>query len=241
MNFSSKKDLKYNPNIIKTKLQQVGDKVICKDDLFILFPEWYVKKELAFLGSTVNVVCLMCIVDSSNNYAVLEAPVYCEFSPERLLEISIDGDVFKAMVFSKDHVAILSTRCIKTDNFFYEIFSNFFMQGYIPFFFDYEMISNIFAESKKYAGSNIGNDSITFEIITSIIGRNEKSKSECWRHTLNSKQKDAKFYTIGLNNKYYAYDNTGSKLIGSFFEQGLINAVNDPETKPTETVKILRY
>lgn len=241
MSFSSKSDLKYNPDIVKKKLKQVGDKVICTEDISILFPEWYVKKELAFLGSTVNLVCIACVVDSSNNYAILEAPIYAEFGPERLLEQSIDGVPYKIMTFSKDNIVILSTRCIKTDNFLYELFNSFFVQGNIPFFLDYEGTSKVFLESKKYADSNIGSDSIIFEIITAIVTRNDKNKMEYWRQTINNGAKGSHPYPIGLSNVYYAYDSTGAKIIGSFFEQGLINAVNNPENKPTKTVEVLRY
>ena len=46
---------------------------------------------------------------------------------------------------------------------------------------------------------------------------------------------------IGLSNIYYAFDSTGAKIIGSYFEPGLVNAVMNKEKTPTETVKVLRY
>ena len=193
--------LKYNPTVIKNKLKIVGEMVMAGDDLMVVFPEHFVQRELAILGSTVKLVSIYCIIDSSYNYAVMASPIFQELSPERITETSIAGKLYKVLKFSKD---------------------------------------TLFLESKKYANSNIGTNSIIFEIISAIISRNSNDKTIYWRHSLNQGSKDNMEY-IGLSNIYYAFDSTGAKIIGSYFEPGLVNAVMNKEKTPTETVKVLRY
>ena len=193
--------LKYNPTVIKNKLKIVGEMVMAGDDLMVVFPEHFVQRELAILGSTVKLVSIYCIIDSSYNYAVIASPIFQELSPERITETSIAGKLYKVLKFSKD---------------------------------------TLFLESKKYANSNIGTNSIIFEIISAIISRNSNDKTIYWRHSLNQGSKDNMEY-IGLSNIYYAFDSTGAKIIGSYFEPGLVNAVMNKEKTPTETVKVLRY
>lgn len=232
--------LKHNPTLIKNKLKIIKDKVIVSDDLIVLFPEHFIKRELAIIGSTVKLVSIYCIIDSSYNFAVVASPIYQELSPERITESSISGSLYTILKFSKDSLFLISDYLVISDNFLYDIFDEFFIKGNIPFYMDYEKISNLFLESKKYANSNIGTNSIIFEIITSIISRNALDKTIYWRHSLNKGSKENMEY-IGLSNIYYAFDNTGAKIIGSYFEQGLINALMNKEKTPTETVKVLRY
>lgn len=232
--------LKYNPSVIKNKLKIVGDKVITGDDLMVVFPEHFIKRELAIIGSTVKLVSIYCIIDSSYNYAVMASPIYQELSPERITETSISGTLYTVLKFSKDTLFLVTDHLVISDNFLYDVFDEFFIKGNIPFYMDYEKLSGLFLESKKYANSSIGTNSIIFEIITSIISRNSIDKTIYWRHSLNKGTKDNMEY-IGLSNIYYAFDNTGAKIIGSYFEPGLVNAVMNKEKTPTETVKVLRY
>ena len=232
--------LKYNPTIIKNKLKIVGEMVMAGDDLMVVFPEHFIKRELAILGSTVKLVSIYCIIDSSYNYAVIASPIFQELSPERITETSIAGKLYKVLKFSKDTLFLVSDYLVITDNFLYDVFDEFFIKGNVPFYIDYEKLSGLFLESKKYANSNIGTNSIIFEIISAIISRNSNDKTIYWRHSLNKGSKDNMEY-IGLSNIYYAFDSTGAKIIGSYFEPGLVNAVMNKEKTPTETVKVLRY
>ena len=38
----------------------------------------------------------------------------------------------------------------------------------------------------------------------------------------------------------FAFDNTGSRLVGSYFSDGITTSIVDPETKTSEQTKILR-
>lgn len=235
------KNLKHNPKAINNVLKQTSDLVLAKDDLMVLFPAKFINKELAIVGSTVRVVSILCIIDSKNNYAVMTAPIYSELTPDKIDDTVIDGELYKVLHFPEDSVFMNGTKLVMSDNFLYDLFDMFYTKGEIPFYLDYENASEIFLESKKYCGNNIGGNSCLFEIITAIVGRNDKNKTEYWRHVLNQKKKGCELYYVGLSDIYYAFDNTGSKLIGAYFEQGLVNAVSNKETKPTNTVKVLRY
>ena len=122
----------------------------------------------------------------------------------------------------------------------YDIFDEFFVQGNVPWYLNYDDLSNIFIESKKYANSNIGSDPLAFEILSSIVTRSSEDKKVYYRHLITSGNNKIKPDYVGLNNPYYSFDNTGAKLIGSRFGAGLNVALVEPEKKTSATSQILR-
>lgn len=235
------KKLKYNPKLIKSYFKQNNNIVTVNEDVRVIFPSIFINKELASLGSTVRLVSIYCILDNKNNYAVVVAPIYSELSPDKIEDIAIEGDNFTMLHFPKGSVYMTNTKLIVSDNFLYDLFEMMFINGNIPWYMSYTLTSDLFSETSKYSGSGIGNDITLFEVVTAIVSRNSRDLTEFWRHTLNKGVKGSSLSYIGLSNIFYAFDNTGAKIIGSFFESGLTNAINEKETKPTDSVKVLRY
>lgn len=235
------KRLKRNPELIKSYFKKVGESTVVKNNVRIIFPDRYINKELAVIGNSVKLVSIYAIIDEDDNYAVVSAPIYQEVSPNNINDISIDGIIYKELHFDKDDVFILNNNLVVTDNFMYDIFDEFFIKGNIPWFMDYNDMSNIMLETKKYAGSNIGKNPLTFEILTSIIARDKTNKKTYFRKILNKNNiNKIKPIYVGLNNIYYSFDNTGARLIGGYFGAGLTTAMAEPETKSSEVSNILR-
>lgn len=233
--------LKRNPEKIQSLLKVTGDITTALDNLYVIFPERFIDRKLAFIDSEVKVLMCCAILDDSNNYALINAPIFQTLTPSNISNVKCEDDTYKLLSFKANTVIIPNNNTILTDNFMYDVFDEFFIKGKIPWYLNYEDVSNVFLESKKYAGSNIGNNPLIFEMLTSIITRLDKDKKIYLRHILTKENKNKIQSTyIGLNNPYYSFDNTGARLIGSRFGAGLNVALVEPETKTSATTEILR-
>ena len=230
-----------NTKKIMDKVKVSKEITTALDDLYVIFPERYINRKLAFIDSEISVLSIYAIMDNKNNYAVVNAPIFQTLSPANINTVEVNGDKYKVLEFFKGGVMIPNNTCIIRAEFLYDIFDEFFIKGYIPWFLSYEDISNIFERAQEYSGSNIGSNPLIFEILTSVISRSPRNKKIYMRHLLTeaNKHKLTPVY-VGLNNPYYSFDNTGAKLMGSRFTAGLNVAIVEPETKTSATSEILR-
>lgn len=233
--------LKRRPEVISKYLNVKGDITSVTEDLNVLFPSRYLDRKLALIDTTISVVSIFAILDKDNNYAVVNAPIFVTLTPFSISDVSVDGVEYKSLYFQKDSVMIPNNKSVVRDNFLYDVFDDFFVNGRVPWYLNYNDISNVLLTTKKYANNNIGNDPLGFEILSSIIAREANNKTVYIRHVLDKSNKDKiqpKY--IGLNNRFYSYDNTGARLFGSYFGDGLITSIVDPEKKTSATSDILR-
>jgi hypothetical protein len=234
--------LKRNPELVKSFFKNVGETVVTTKTIRVLFPERYMNRELVFMGNTIRLLSIYAVLDDENNYAIVCAPIFQELSPNNVTDLLVDDNVYKVLHFDANDVFMPTRVLVKQDSFIYDIFDEFFIKGNIPWFLSYEDVSNLLVESKKYADSNVGNNPLTMEIITSIIARHKDDKTIRIRETIETNLDKAKAdpVYIGLNNIYYAFDNTGARIIGGYYGYGVTNAIMDPETKTTLVADLLR-
>lgn len=238
----SSKDLIKNSELISGYFREVKDVIIVDADIKIVFPERFVEKEFVFLGNTIRLLGIYGIIDDNNNYAYTLAPIFQELSPSNVSEIMIDGVLNKVLEFKKGDIFMVDTTLVKTDAFIYDLYNEFYIKGNMPWFLKYNETSEILLESNKYADSNIGNNPLAFEILSAIISRDSEDKTKYVKNLIeNDKQKLTQDVTyVGLNNIYYSYTNTGSRVIGGYYGSGISTAMVDPEKKSTDLMDILR-
>jgi len=232
--------LKHKPNVVKELFSNKGDSVVANDKLYILFPERYIKKSLATMGATAELLSMFAVVDEAFNYGVIVAPIMMTISPDNVTDVMVDGVINKVLVINKGSVFITNRKLLRIDTFMYNLFDEFFLQGNVPWYITYDKLSDIFIEAKKYADSNVGNDVLAIEIVSSIISRNAKNKTMSYRHTITKGINKTPPVYVGLNNVYYSYDNTLSKVMGGYFQQGVTTAIVNRETETNKVSSLLR-
>jgi len=232
--------LKHNPAVVKKLFSNKGDSIVASDKLYILFPERYINKSLATMGANVELLSIFAVVDESFNYGVVAAPVMMTISPDNVTDVMVDGVINKALVINKGSVFVTNRNLIRNDKFMHNLFDEFFLQGKVPWYITYDKLSDIFIEAKKYANSNVGNDTLAIEIIASIISRDSKNKTMGYRHTLKKSGSKVMPSYVGLNNVYYSYDNTLSKVMGGYFSTGVTTAIVNRETETNKVSELLR-
>lgn len=235
------RDLKRKPDIIKSAFKQIGNSLIVKEDLKILFPSRFINKHLASMGDTVNVLTIFAIVDENNNYAIINLPTKIELTPSMTNEVSINDDPYMLLEFYKNDVFTTNINLLQQDSFIYDLFDDLFIQGNVPWYLDYEDLSNILILSQKYAGSRIGNNPLGLEILTSIVARLKKDKTVFYRtlsKDIKAMNKEKPSY-VALQNIYYTFNSTLAKTSGSYFKDGITSSLVNKEDKKTKLEEII--
>lgn len=228
--------LKRNPSTVAKLFKTSGNIVTVNDDVMVTIPTRYIDAKLAIIDNTVKTVGIYAVIDSKNNYAVCNIPIFQELSPFNIEDTTIQDEKYKILNFNKGTVFMPSNKLIVSTNSIYPIFNDFFAGDKVPWFMEYEDLCKVFIDSKKYLGNKIGSAILAFEIIASISARDSSSPTKYYR--LSSMNKRPTY--VGLKNLFYSYNNTGAKLIGSYFKTGVMTSILEPETKTSETSNILR-
>lgn len=232
-----------NPDIIKKQLKSMDNKTICESDLFVLFPNRFFKKNMASIKQFVNLAGYFVIMDKKYNYSIVNSPIILQLAPSEInSNINIDGVMYTELIFKKGDKLFTANEVVENKDLLYLILDEFFIKGNVPWYMNYEDLTNVISSSKKYCGSNIGTDTIVLEMLASILARDRKDKNKQYKDTLKDTKnldKNRPSY-IGLNNIYHSFDDTGSRLLGSYFNKGITASINNPETKTSNISKAYR-
>lgn len=236
----TKDTFKHNVPLVQSAVKTVKETIVCTKDIRIIFPERYINQGLAFMGSIVKVVNIFAIIDDKNNYSTTICPAYIELIPSNITDITVDGVNYKCLHFEKDSVICGNINLVRNTDFLYNLFDEFFIKGKVPWFLSYDNKSDILLESMKYANSRIGNNPVAYEILAAIISRSSDDKTQYYRHKIKDNKGKVPMINIGLNNIYYSFDNTASKIIGGYYGPGVTAAVITKEKKTTVMADVLR-
>lgn len=221
--------LKHNPDVIKSYFRVKGEMTIVTEDIRIIFPDRWLKKELAYIEDTVKVIGLYGILDTHGNYAQTLAPIYQDINANMISDaICDDGVVYKVLEIEAGSVLISNNNLIVSDTLIYQVFDELLIKANIPWYISYDTLPDILAESKRYCDSHIGDNRILFEVLVAMLARGD-DKIEPFRFIVNGKPT-----WVGLNNIYYSYKNTGAKLIGGYYGYGISSAIVNPEVEATK-------
>ncbi len=235
------KGLKRKPELIKGIMKELGDSLITKDNLSVIIPARFINKHLAVMGDTITTLAILAIVDENDNYAIMNIPAMIELTPNAINEIDINGSTYLELEFDKGDLFCNNINLLKQDTFIYDMFDDFFIQGNIPWYLNYEDLSNILVMSQKYAGSKIGNNPLGLEILASIAARLPDDKTVFYR-TLSKDMKKMKTIQpsyVALQNIYYTFNSTLAKTAGSYFKEGITSALVNKESSKTKLEEIV--
>lgn len=84
-------NLKRNPDVFSKYLEIKGETTFTNEELKVMFPSRFIKKELAFINNDfIRVIGIYSILDNNNNYTVIRTPIYHEIQYSSL-EYMVDG------------------------------------------------------------------------------------------------------------------------------------------------------
>lgn len=235
--------LKRDPKKISSYLKTDNKSIITKEELYIIFPELYLDKEINVLGDISLIVGIFAILDPTNNlYSVSTIPTRVEVTPSEISYTIINGDSYVLLKIDKNDIFINNLNLVKDKSLAYLLFDTFFVQGKIPFYVTYLDLPNIFNNLYHYTGSKAGQNRLIYELLTAIITKYRDNPDIGYRNILDSlKDLDTKPVIFkGLKDIHYTVTSSLSKITGSYYKQGILSAINKPDSNVSNLENIVR-
>jgi len=227
---------KRNPAKVQSKLYRKGETVYAKEDLRILLPDRYNNAKLATFGVTIDTILIFAIITDDGFYGVLNRPTRVAISPEEIEKVDIGGKIYNLIHIHKDSPVIMSETVITDANIVHNVLEEFYTRGNMPVFMDYDDVVDIFIYSQSYARSKLAPEITRFEILASLIARDQNDKTKEYRYT---DMKKPPTY-IGILDVFFAFDDTFSKVAGGYFRRGLATAIVKKSNKIPPSEEVLR-
>ncbi len=233
-----------NAQAVHAALQEAPDgSVVTKRRAAIYIPERYTEKKFAEIGAYTYILGFFALVIDDSVYAVSNAMAMMKVRPSVIATVKFDGESYLELQFEAGSVVIEDTLLIKTDTLVYYVFDEFVTKGRLPWFIDYRRdIGALFETSSYHAGMGFGSSQAIFDIIVSSIIRKAEDPTIYYRHAVQSvKDLDqVEPVTIPLRSVTYGATNTTTKLVGSYFSDGLDSALVNPSETVERIESILR-
>ena len=230
--------LKRDASKIKSRLKVIGKVVVADGDIDIMFPEYYHNAKLVSMGQYVNVYGLIVFI-TNGYYSVLNIPIFLDLKPHENETVMVDDVPYKLYSFKKGETVIVSTDLIVNDQFMYNEFNMLILQGKVPWYLNDADVSNIHRGAKEFASNNIGDNPVTMELLSSMVFRNGKKKTEQLRYVKGA-DRNVKPNHVGLKNVSFGLNNNINKITGGYLNGGLTSAINVKATSVSGVEKVLR-
>lgn len=237
------KDMKRTPGLFKSYLREENNRTFAEKDFSILFPSFYVNRNLARIESKVELLLIIMFLDpETNQYSTLSLPIKQFFVPESIYQVQLNNMDYYKMDFKAGEIVTPNNECVQSSDFIFDIFELFFVLGKIPLYLTYVECGDLLAEAKKYAGSGAGDNVIAMHIITAIISRVLGDENKLYKEVI-TKADDLMRYQPsykGLSDPFYGVDSTANAIIGGHLTDNIIGSVMLPEKESNKIANILK-
>lgn len=232
---------KRNATAIKAQLTEVKSKqVIAKSPLILHFPKRYVERDMATIGIDNYVFGVFAIIDDKGNYAVSAIPAMVKTTPSKIMEDTVGDVPYYNFHYDTGAVIIDNTDVVRKDTIIYSLMEEFFLKGNVPWFVGYEDLGKIFDGAKKYADSSAAENYGTMEALAAYVSRNPSDRTMQYRHMDQSKSSPIPSYVGIYGNVFFAAPGTLNKLVGSYFQDGVVSSLTQKSENVSHVEQLLR-
>lgn len=221
---------------------QADKSAVTSKPLKLYVPERYVEKKLVKIGSEIYVVGIFALVVEDKYYAVSTTNAMMRIKPTTISTVKFEEDSYLEFAFEPGSVVFATTELIRTDTLVYYIFDEFIAKGRVPWYIEYEDLAKLFLSSDKHAGVRLGGQHAILEMFAAAIARDPNQRSRYYRQSLSDKaganEPPPKF--IPLRSIVDGATNTTSRLLGSYWNDGLNSALIHPSDKTERVEELLR-
>lgn len=226
--------MKRDKDFIQSKIYIKDGKIYTKEKTIIEFPKWYENKELLDIQDVTYLYGVFAtIID--DKYSVSIIPTLINTTPIIIREVERANGTYIQFVYGKDDVLIDNTNVVKKDLLSYNFFENYFIYAKGPWFMVYEDLIKVMDNLQPYSGSNLGDNFVAAELVTSFIARTKKDKSVFLRQDPTATPE-----FVDLTNVYFSALSTLNKVAGNYFTEGLTSALVQKEKEPTKLENLVR-
>lgn len=235
--------LQRNPDLVRSYFKLLPDRsLITTKGCKITIPVHYAERGLAEIGIKTYSIGIFAFIVEDKYYSVWEINAMTQLMPTSTVKTTINNDEYYEFYFEPGSVVLKSIDLVKTDTLTFKVFDEMFSKGRIPWFMDHDDMGKIFDTAEKHAGARVGRNREITELMVSLIARDPEDRHQYYRSVLGSllelrKKKPA---YIALRDVSYSATNTTNKLGGSYFEQGVVSALNTPSESVEAVEDLLR-
>ncbi len=216
------------------KTNSNGTMTFMGDKLEVRIPKRYEVYGLLNIGDTIHTLAIVDLIINDKYRAGLLMMCAIEMDNGELNEVVIDGITYLCVTLTKGDTFMHSTTIVRNKNIVYTIFVEFISVGKIIYWMDYRTTFGLFDQAGPMADGKIDVDHVLFEVLYSHLFRDREDLTVQYRYT---SQREPPVM-IGLRNISYGTDSTTSKLLGSYFDVGLNQALIT-QTKDKQIVEDL--
>lgn len=199
---------------------------VTKKKCTIVIPAKYKNRGLADLENKTRVIAIFAIV-MGDKYGVMKVNANIDLLPSSTRTVEFDGEEYIEFEFEAGQKLSESLNLVQISVLAYNINEHFISKGDVPWFFDYQDVSELFDTCVKHAGTDLNVDPAILELIAASLARQPKDRTKYIRHIL-TKQSDfnsTPVANISLKNIELGATNTTAKLMGNYYREGLSSAL----------------
>lgn len=230
------------PETAPNDLQLVGnERYITRKGCSLYVPARYRDVGLLNVGAETYILGMLAYV-VGNTYSAMRIPAMFRSEPSRLNTVTFNEVSYIELVYEPGDIVIANKDIVQDDALLYELYSEFFAKGYIPWFFNYFDIGRIFSESPYYTGVRLGANHAILEMLAATISKAPNKPTQFYRQfveKIDDVEKKPPFI-IKLSSVSYGATNTTAKLIGSYFQEGIVSALVNPSDRVEPIEDLLR-
>lgn len=220
-----------------------NSQLIAKANVTIMFPSRFLSKNLASLGAEPSCVGLFLVALDSGEYAVMNWVAKVPLRPSSVMETEHDGVLYQEFEFFKGDVICPNTNLVKSDTLAYYVYEELYSTGKYPWYFtEYDALT-MFKTAQETCGVKLAANNATFEMLVAHLTRQIQNRYDFHRHNnpgdMNRKIGDG-FDIIALRNVSYGAQDTTSKIMGSYLDEGLTSALISPSDRASALEEIYR-
>lgn len=210
--------------------------VICKKPMKVVFPQRYVDRSMAFLGSETSFTGIFATI-CEGYYSVTKACAMVPSEPTATRTLNWLGREYVELSYEVGSTYMKTRDLVKHDQLVYRIYDEFFNKGNVPWFMTYDDMLNIFDTANKHGGTSITDAKEVTHFIVSLIARVKGELTEYFRSSIQTREdlESIQPAFIAMINAAYAPTNTLNRIAGSYFDEGTIASI----VYPTDRVEKL--
>lgn len=232
-----------NPAKVHAALVEQPDRsILATRDVRIFIPARFVEKQLADIAAEIYTVGIFAMVVDDKYYAVSTVNAMVRLKPTTISTVKFDGDSYLEFRFPAGSTVIADTNLIRTDSLVFKIFSEIIAKGRVPWYLDYEDLAKLFDTAESHANVRFGAVHSVLEMFVAAIARDPANRAQYYRLVYDEVNgvPTVKPDYIPFVSITYGATNTTSRLLGSYFDQGMVSALNNPSEKNEHIEQLLR-
>lgn len=232
-----------NAKAVKAACKEGNDgSIVTTRKATIVIPERFLDKQLATIGRHLYVVGVFAHVVDDKYYANFLAPTMVELGQANVSTVKFDETSYLEFSYDPGQLLLKTQECVMDKLIVYRIYDEVYSKGHVPWYLNYDDKIKLLFASDRVAGSNIMSNHAMLELNAAATTRDPKDIATFFRQVVKSYEEveHAHPIHIPLMSVTHGTTNAVSRLMGSYWDQGITAELVNPSTKVENIERLLR-